>query len=527
MFTGGKTRSALEMGVRIASDIIMVNLALATAMLVRYFVVIWVEGSGAQSTHAVLLEYVAEYLGSFWVLTIISVAVFYLSGFYTRGRFYQGQYKALVVAQAVSLSYLMFGFVALLSQRAIALPRSVFFIGWFVTAALLIVSRLWSMLWRMMEGTNVLQERRRPANNEPMRKNILVIGGAGYIGSALLPKLLDRGYHVRLLDLFLFGKEPIANVIGHHNLEIVHADFRHVDKIVQAMNGMDEVIHLGAIVGDPACSVDRELTVEVNLMAVRMIAEVAKGSGIRRFCFASTCSVYGASDEILDEWSHLNPLSLYARSKLASEKVLMQMADEHFSPVVLRFGTVYGLSGRTRFDLVINLLTAKAVKEGTITVFGEGQWRPFLHVSDAALALLKAVEAPMDLIHAQVFNVGSNEQNYQLGDAAHIIQSFVPRAKVVDMGADTDFRNYRVDFSKIKKMLSFTPEWTLEKGVQQVIEAFEKGDVRDYRSSKYSNVKFLVEEANSRLIRREKGWAYELIKEESKPENESIVTASR
>ena len=238
---------------------------------------------------------------------------------------------------------------------------------------------------------------------------------------ALLPKLLDRGYHVRLLDLFLFGKGPIVDVIGHPNLQIVHADFRHVDRIVQAMNGMDEVIHLGAIVGDPACSLDQELTVEVNLMAVRMIAEVAKGSGIRRFCFASTCSVYGASDEFLEERSHLHPLSLYARSKLASEKVLTQMADEQFSPVILRLGTVYGLSGRTRFDLVINLLTAKAVKEGKITVFGGGQWRPFLHVNDAALALLKAVEAPTDLIHGQVFNVGSNEQNYRLGDAAAII----------------------------------------------------------------------------------------------------------
>jgi nucleoside-diphosphate-sugar epimerase len=509
MFTTGKIRLALDTGVRIVADVIMVNVALAVAMLARYFIVIWVEGS--LSPHDVLLEYVWQFFDSFWILTVVSIAVFYVSGFYTRGRFYQGQYKALVIAQAVSLSYLMFGFIALLSQGAIALPRSVFFIGWVVTAGLLIVSRLWSMLWRMMDRTSVPQDRRRPTTNGSTGKQILVIGGAGYIGSALLPKLLDHGHHVRLLDLFLFGKEPIVNVIGHPNLQIVHADFRHVDRIVQAINGMDEVIHLGAIVGDPACSLDQELTVEVNLMAVRMIAEVAKGSGIRRFCFASTCSVYGASDEILDERSHLHPLSLYARSKLASEKVLMQMADDEFAPVVLRFGTVYGLSGRTRFDLVINLLTAKAVKEGKITVFGGGQWRPFLHVNDAAFALLKAVEAPIDLIHGQVFNVGSNEQNYQLGDAAHIIQSFVPQAEVLDMGADTDFRNYRVDFSKIKKMFGFTPEWTLEQGIKQVIAAFEKGEVRDYRNPMYSNVKFLSEENNFHLIQRENGWAHQLV----------------
>lgn len=524
MGTSGRIRPHIETVVRISADVIMVNIALAIAMMTRYFVVIWIEGS--LSPHEVLLEYLGQFAGSFWILTVISIVVFYVSGFYTRGRFYQGQYKALVIAQAVSLSYLMFGFVAMLSQGIIALPRSVFFIGWVTTAGLLILSRLWSMLWRRMEGTNVPHDRRRPITNESKGKKILVIGGAGYIGSALLPRLLDRGHHVRLLDLFLFGKEPIVNVIGHPNLQIIHADFRHVDKIVQAMNGMDEVIHLGAIVGDPACSIDQELTVEVNLMAVRMIAEVAKGCRIRRFCFASTCSVYGASDEILDERSHLNPLSLYARSKLASEKVLMQMADDNFSPVILRFGTVYGLSGRTRFDLVINLLTAKAIKERKITVFGGGQWRPFLHVNDAALALVKAVEAPTDLIHGQVFNVGSNEQNYQLGDAASIIQSCVPHAEVVDMGADTDFRNYRADFTKIRRMLNFTPEWTLEQGVKQVIAAFEGGEVRDYRSPMYSNVKFLVEEANSRLIRREKGWAHELIKEEERPEKASIVAGS-
>ena len=149
-----------------------------------------------------------------------------------------------------------------------------------------------------------------------------------------------------------------------------------------------------------------------------------------------------------------------------------------------------------------------------------------MHVSDAALALLKAVEAPTDLIHSQVFNVGSNEQNYQLGDAANIIQTCVPKSEVVDMGVDTDFRNYRVDFSKIRNMLSFRPEWTLEQGVRQVIAAFEKGAVRDYRNPMYSNVKFLVEEANSRLIRREKGWAYELIKEEERPEKTSTAAAS-
>jgi nucleoside-diphosphate-sugar epimerase len=382
------------------------------------------------------------------------------------------------------------------------------------------------MVWRKVDGPPQTPGQRQVFVKEEARR-VLVIGGAGYIGSALLPKLLARGYQVRLLDLFLFGTEPIASVLRHPNLEIIRADFRHVDKIVQAMKGVDDVIHLGAIVGDPACALDQELTVEVNLMATRMIAEVAKGSGITRLCFASTCSVYGANDQMLDERSELNPISLYARSKLASEKVLMQLADQVFSPVILRFGTVYGLSGRTRFDLVINLLTAKAVVEKKITMFGGGQWRPFLHVDDAALALMRALEAPRELIHVQVFNVGSNEQNYQIAEAAQVIQSLVGQIEVVDKGPDKDFRNYRVDFSKITRTLGFIPRWTLQDGVKQVIAALEGGQIQDYRNAMYSNVKFLEEESNSCLIRRENGWASELINQEVGPGIRAAVKSQK
>ena len=513
----------LEFAVRIAADTVMVNLSLAAALLARYLFEVWAVGGGPHRD--LLLQYVKGYLQHFWILTIISLAVFSLSGFYTRGRYYQGKYKVVVLVQAVSLSYLFFGSVAWLSQAPILLlPRSVLFVSWALTTGLLILARFWSMLWQKLDTGETLPS--RPALKRAPRR-VLVIGGAGYIGSALLPKLLGRGYQVRLLDLFLFGMDPITKVAGHPNLEIIHADFRHVDQIVQAMRGVDDVIHLGAIVGDPACALDQELTVEVNLMATRMIAEVAKGSGISRFCFASTWSVYGANDQMLDERSELNPISLYARSKLASEKVLMHLADGSFSPVILRFGTVYGLSGRTRFDLVVNLLTARAVVDGKITVFGGGQWRPFLHVDDAAVALLKAVEAPTDLSHAQVFNVGSNEQNYQLAEAAQIIRSLVARVELVDMGADTDFRNYRVDFAKITKILGFIPRWTLQEGIKQVIAALESGEVKDYRHPMYSNVKFLSEENNSRLIQRENGWASQLINGEAGSNGRSTVRTQK
>jgi len=311
----------------------------------------------------------------------------------------------------------------------------------------------------------------------------------------LLAKLLDRGYRVRLVDSFMFGDEPVKHLLGHRNLEVVKADFRQIDKIVEAMYGMDAVIHIGAIVGDPACALDEDFTIEVNLMATRMIAECAKGFGIQKFIFASTCSVYGASDEVLNEKSALNPVSLYARSKIACEKILLQMADDRFKPTILRFGTVYGLSGRTRFDLVVNLLTAKAIVDGKITVFGEDQWRPFVHVDDASLAIAMTLDASLDVVGGEIFNVGGDAGNMTLGEVGKMIQRLVPTAELITSGSDGDRRNYKVDFSKIRNRLSYKPEWTVESGIRQVIEAFESGKVRDYTASQYSNVKFLSEEA--------------------------------
>ncbi|WHZ15112.1 MAG: UDP-glucose 4-epimerase [Nitrospira sp.] len=523
MRAAGRTCLSPKTWARIAADAMMVNGAWASALVVRFIFEIGIQGNGPPQN--VLMEYVDEYVASVWLLTLISVVVFYGSGFYTRGRYYEGHYKALVVAQGVSLSYLIFGFVSFFLRVGVSLPRSVLFIGWFLTCAELIVARLWTMIWRAIDD-------REPAAHGPNitrqgTRRVLVIGGAGFIGSALLPKLLQRGYEVRLFDLLLFGKEPIANLAGYSNLEIIQGDFRHMDKVVRAMKGVDDVIHLGAIVGDQACSLDEELTIEVNLIATRMVAEVAKGSGIKRFYFASTCSVFGSNEETLDERSVVNPLSLYARSKLASERVLMPLASDVFSPVILRFGTVYGLSGRTRFDLVVNLLTAKALADGKLYVFGADQWRPFVHVDDAALALTNAVEAPIELIHNQVFNVGSNAQNYQLRDVAQIIRSLVPGTVVTEQEAGADFRNYRVDFTKIARVLEFVPQWTLEQGVTQVIAALKRGEVPDYRHPMYSNVTFLSEEHNSNLMRREMGWAVDLMNIKTVPlDTGSTVSAA-
>jgi nucleoside-diphosphate-sugar epimerase len=321
----------------------------------------------------------------------------------------------------------------------------------------------------------------------------LLIGGAGYIGSALLPKLLDRGYHVRLLDCFLYGEDPIQPVLQHPNLSIHRGDFRNVDTVVAAMRDMKSVIHLGGLVGDPACALDEELTMQINLIATRMIAQVAKGNGISRFVFASSCSVYGASDLILNERSALNPVSLYARSKIASENVLLTMREGGFEPVILRFGTIYGLSGRTRFDLVVNLLAAKALVDKVITVFGKDQWRPFLHVHDAGRAVLAALDARSENVAPVIFNVGCDRQNYTLGQVGELIQRMAPGSALVCTDENVDRRNYRVEFRRIRESLGFEPVWTLEAGIQQVLDAISSGKVRNYQEPKYSNVKFLSE----------------------------------
>jgi nucleoside-diphosphate-sugar epimerase len=337
-----------------------------------------------------------------------------------------------------------------------------------------------------------------------------VIGGAGYIGSALLPKLLDQGHQVRLLDLMFFGESPIAQVLSHPKLELIEGDFRHVESVLRCIHDVDTVVHLGAIVGDPACSLDESLTIDVNLSATRMVADVSKDAGVERFIFASTCSVYGACDETLDEHSMVKPVSLYGRTKLASERVLMSMADERFAPTLIRFATIYGFSGRTRFDLVVNLLAAKAKIDGEITVHGGNQWRPFVHVDDAARAVAMAVDAPSELVANQILNVGSNDQNYTIQQIAELVRDQVVSAKIITSEDAVDIRNYRVDFSKIRNELGFEPQWTVESGIHQVLEAIAEGNVTDYRDPRYSNVKFLTESGTTGLARD--NWARELIR---------------
>lgn len=320
---------------------------------------------------------------------------------------------------------------------------------------------------------------------------VLVTGAAGYIGSILVRRLLDRGDHVRVLDCLMYGDDAIRDILSHPQLEMVVADFRDRMVVARAVQDVSAVIHLGAIVGDPACAIDEDFTIGTNFEATRIIADAAKQAGVGRFVFGSTCSVYGASTETLDETSALNPVSLYANTKIAAERVLLDMRDATFAPVIMRFATAYGHSYRPRYDLAVNVMTAKAVTGGQITIHGGDQWRPFVHVDDIARALVLALEAPIATVAGETFNVGSDAQNHQLKEVGEIIQRLIPHATVLTNDLVTDKRNYYVQFTKIRETLGFTPLHTLVESIVEMKGALDTGEVLDYQDRRYNNHQFL------------------------------------
>lgn len=487
-----RSNHRLQICVRLVADLAILNVSLIFSLLPQ----VWIY-------HKHPLSLLSLWLEPAIILTLLGPGIFYVAGFYTKGRSYAGKYKALVILQSNTILFSATALYLYFLRMAPSCPRSSLVLTWIESSLVLLGARLWSKTWKRA----IIQENQlENAHVDLHRKRVLVIGGAGYIGSALLPKLLDCGYSVRLLDCFLYGDEPIKKFIRAPNLEICRGDFRDVHTVVAAMKDMSSVVHLGGLVGDPACALDEELTIQINVVATRMIAEVAVGNGISRFIFASSCSVYGASDELLNERSALHPVSLYARSKIASERVLLPFREEGLEPVILRFGTVYGLSGRKRFDLVVNLLAAKAIVDGVITVYGKDQWRPFLHVQDAAQSILIALEASSSAVAPNVFNVGCDEQNMTLGQVGELVRSIVPEAKFQCTEGNSDRRNYRVEFRRIRQGLGFQPTFKLESGIQEVVDAIKSGRVHSYQEAKYSNIKILSEPATREHLHVMEDW---------------------
>ncbi len=326
-------------------------------------------------------------------------------------------------------------------------------------------------------------------------ERVLIIGGAGYIGSILVRKLLEKGYKVRVLDQFIYGEESLQG-LDYPSLEIIRGDTRHIEILTRCLDNVDAVVHLAELVGDPACALNPVLTQETNYFAALLIASICKYYQINRFIYLSSCSVYGDSGEEgrLIEESPLNPVSLYAKMKISSEKALKELSDDNFLPTILRLSTVYGFSYRPRFDLVVNTLTAKAVREGKITIFGGTQWRPNVHVADVTKAITMVLEAPLEKVGNQIFNVGSDEQNYTISEIGKFIHEEIPSASLIIEDKVSDRRNYHVSFKKIREALNFEPDYSLKDGIKEIISALKTGRIENYQHPKYHNVKFL--EAN-------------------------------
>ncbi len=327
-------------------------------------------------------------------------------------------------------------------------------------------------------------------------KKVLLTGGAGYLGSVLCRKLLNKGYKVRVLDNLTYGDEGIRDLYKNKNFELFKGDVRNISDITEALKKIDAAIHLAAIVGDPASQWDPKKTIEINYLSTKAVAEACKYNQINKFLFTSTCSVYGASKTSQDrlvENSPLNPVSLYAETKLKSEEGILSLMDENFTPTIFRFGTLFGVSPRMRFDLVVNTLTVKALFEKKISIFGGNQWRPNLDVSDAAEACVKWLESPIEKIGGEIFNVGGNKQNYKIIEIGRMIKKNIPETEVKIEKGKNDPRDYNVSFDKIVRVLGFKVKKTMEKGILEMKNLLEGKKIKDPNDKKYNNYRFFTE----------------------------------
>lgn len=320
-----------------------------------------------------------------------------------------------------------------------------------------------------------------------MTKKILITGGAGYLGIVLCKKLLDKGFAVICLDRLYYGEEPVGQFRHAPRFSLVQADITDIEAHGDLFTDIDAVVHLAGLSDDASADLDRDLTRAVNYHASLAVARMARKNRIEKFLFASTCSVYGANgDTMVNEASPLRPLSWYARLKADTERDILAMADGDFAPVSLRLATLYGSSPRMRFDLAVNRMALHACTTNTISVFGEGaQWRPFLHVADAADALACCLNLPADRLSGKTYNLGATAENYRIMDVARLIQKHVRSARIDRVPGDPDKRSYRVDFEKTAG-LDWRPGYTIDNSLPELLAAIQA--TPDSANTRYYNL---------------------------------------
>ncbi len=319
---------------------------------------------------------------------------------------------------------------------------------------------------------------------------ILITGGAGYLGSIISRKLIERGYAVCCFDRLYFGKEPIRSLLSNGKFELVKGNIIDIDCNHDLLKDIDAIVHLAGIANDPTGELQPEMTQLVNYNATVKLAELAKKEGVKRFVFASSCSVYGQSIlEELDEESALNPVSKYAESKVKAETELLEMSDDKFAPVSLRQATLFGVSPRMRFDLAINLMVMHALTKKKVFVWGGGkQWRPFLHVRDSADAFVKCLEVSLEKISGQIFNVSNAGGNYQIIKLAKIVKDCLPGTSLEIIPENPDKRSYRVISEKIRGTLGWEANISAEEGIEELSKFLSGNKDRDFNKITYFNI---------------------------------------
>lgn len=301
---------------------------------------------------------------------------------------------------------------------------------------------------------------------------VLVTGGAGYLGCWVVRLLLERGHGVRLFDRFAFGEEPVREFRHMPACTVVRGDIRRLQESPDLLSGVEAVVHLAGLSNDPSCDLNPEMAHDVNVESTRELVSQCVQAGVRRFVFGSSCQVYGhAAFDAVDELSPAEPVATFGRTQRAAEEAVLSARGREFEPVVARIGTLYGWSPRMRFDLALNQMVATAVRQGVVNVLGGGnQWRPFIHVRDAARALADLVDAPSESVGGEVFNLTANGANCRIRDLADTVAARFPDVTVEVARTDDDLRSFRVQGEKIRRVLGFQPEFTLEDGIRELQE---------------------------------------------------------
>ncbi|MBN1870823.1 MAG: NAD-dependent epimerase/dehydratase family protein [Candidatus Omnitrophica bacterium] len=328
-------------------------------------------------------------------------------------------------------------------------------------------------------------------------KTVLVTGGAGYVGAVLVPKLLDQGYRIKVLDLYTYGEDVFDGVKDKSKLEEIKGDICDQSLLKKSLQGWDAVIHLACISNDPSFELDPELSRRVNYECFEPLVKISKEVGVKRFIYASTCSVYGVSDaENVTEDHPLLPITDYNKYKGLCEPILARYQSPGFTTVTIRPATICGYSPRQRFDLTVNILTNHAYNKNHITVYGGKQERPNIHIDDITDLYVMLLKLPDEQIAGKIYNAGY--QNRTVSDIAEIVANVMAeefpardRATISTTPSD-DNRSYRISSEKIKKELGFVPQHTIEDSVRDLIRAFEAGKFKDpLNNIRYYNIKML------------------------------------